>query len=117
MADDDAAGDADEEQRAAELLALLERLAGASCRGCRRAICGHETVVSIALGFQDAPRCLGCLASGLARERESLRDQAMEHIFHRPCFLQGWRFASERERTSPERPHCIFRDPAGTGTR
>lgn len=95
---------------ALQLLADLDSLAGRPCRGCRRDLCGHEVLFSVALGCKDAPRCLGCLATGLARAADDLRDQLTRHFSGRDCYRLAWQTACQREGFAvTDRPACLER--------
>lgn len=87
----------DDSPEATALLAALDRLWGGSCRDCERPYCGHEAVMSMTLGFKDAPRCLECLAAGLRRDPKDLREQVAQYVKRKDCYSQAWKRASERE--------------------
>lgn len=87
----------DETPEATALLATLDRLWGGRCRDCQQPYCGHEVVMSLTLGFKDAPRCLGCLARGLARVPEELREQVIQYVKRKDCYTQAWNRSTERE--------------------
>jgi tRNA 2-thiouridine synthesizing protein A len=90
------------------LLRDVDRLRDRPCAGCRRPLCGHEAVFAIALGFKDAPRCLACLAGGLGRDPDTLRDDAYRHVVGRDCFRAAWHEAGRREGRDAERPSCLW---------
>ena len=77
------------------VIAAVERGVGAACRGCGKAVCGHEVVMSFVLGFKDAPRCLPCLARGLARVPSDFGAEVLARIDHQECWRAGWRRADE----------------------
>lgn len=105
-----------QDQEEADYLALLndlERYTGQGCASCSRALCGHEILLSVALGARDAPRCLGCLAQVLERSPIELRDQMTEHFAHRSCYGRAWAVACERENQPVDyRPACLCADQA-----
>ncbi len=90
-------GGPDSPARIEALLRDLGRLEGVACPRCLAAICGHEAVMSVALGYKNAPRCAGCLAAELEREAGELTSQMFEYVDRRPCFRAGWTWASRRE--------------------
>jgi tRNA 2-thiouridine synthesizing protein A len=90
--------DADDDLVETKLLADLDRLSGARCISCDRAICGHEALCSVALGFRNSARCLPCLATGLNRPLTELRDQLLGYVQRRDCYRRAWQIAGERER-------------------
>jgi len=95
--------------RLAGLLADMERLAGIPCVECGKVPCGHEALFTVALGFKDSPRCAVCLARGLDRPLEELREQLAGHMQHRDCFRQAWEVACRREGFAPTmRPACLW---------
>ncbi len=92
-----------------ELLCNLKQLRENVCAGCNAAICGHEALMSITMGFKDAPRCWSCLASALGYEKDSLRDHIFSYIRHRSCHYEGWRWASREEGFESEKlPSCLW---------
>jgi tRNA 2-thiouridine synthesizing protein A len=91
------------------LLCDLKQLRENHCAGCGAAICGHEALMSLAMGFKDAPRCWSCLAGAMGYEREALRDHIFAYITHRSCHYEGWRWASGEEGFEPEKlPGCLW---------
>lgn len=97
--------------KTAELLADLAALRGRPCVRCARAVCGHEAVMSMALGFKNGARCLACLAAALGEEVAALRDHVMQHIRRRECFSHGWLAASEHEGFGTTvHPPCLWPD-------
>jgi tRNA 2-thiouridine synthesizing protein A len=95
------------------LLRDLERLRERLCAACRRGMCGHEILFSIAMGFKDVPRCLGCLSRALDQPRAELRDRLYHLLRRRDCYQQAWRVAGEREGSDPAGlPTCLW--PAGS---
>jgi tRNA 2-thiouridine synthesizing protein A len=92
-----------------ELLRDLKRLLENRCAGCGAAICGHEVLMSLTMGFKDAPQCWSCLAAALEYEKDALRDNIFAYITHRSCHYEGWRWASREEGFEPgELPHCLW---------
>src|SRR3972149_1204023 len=87
----------DESVRTETVLRFLEETQGAGCPSCARGVCGHEAVMSLAMGFKDAPRCLSCLAGALAQDRGELRDHVFAYIDHHECFRAGWDWAGRQE--------------------
>jgi tRNA 2-thiouridine synthesizing protein A len=79
------------------VIEAVEREAGGACTACRRALCGHDVVMSFVLGFKSSARCLGCLARGLGRGVAELHAHLLDHIHHRECWSAGWRRANELE--------------------
>ncbi|MBI3270584.1 MAG: sulfurtransferase TusA family protein [Planctomycetes bacterium] len=61
------------------------------------------------MGARDAPRCLACLASALAAERDAFRDELFAYVQHRECYRVAWAEAGRREGLGPEtRPGCLW---------
>jgi tRNA 2-thiouridine synthesizing protein A len=71
----------------------LIRIAGGRCQDCAVGYTAREAVWSIALGFKNAPRCLGCLGGRLGRERQELQTSLTEYVHRRECYLRAWREA------------------------
>ena len=88
--------------RTRALLEEIPQLAGRPCPGCRRAICGHEVVMSVVMGYKNLPHCARSLASALGRNLKELRDQLIEYIDRRECFRAGWTCAQGLEGFAPE---------------
>ena len=91
------------------LLCDLKQLRENHCAGCGVAICGHEALMSLTMGFKDAPRCWSCLAGAMGYGREALRDRIFAYITHRSCHYEGWKWASREEGfESGELPGCLW---------
>jgi tRNA 2-thiouridine synthesizing protein A len=86
-----------EDGRTAALLAALEAAGEPRCAGCGRATCGHELVMSTALGHKDAPRCARCLAASVGRDKGPFVAHVFEYIRRQDCYREGWRWASRQE--------------------
>lgn len=119
MADTTFSGDS---LRTDTVLEYLDRMQGARCVACGADMCGHEDVMCLAMGFKTSPRCLPCLASGLARDRHELRDHLYAYIDHHECFRAGWDWASRHEGFDPvSPPACLWAEgeevPQVTGDR
>jgi hypothetical protein len=95
---------------AESLVRDLQRLRAARCHGCQGSLCHHQTLMSIALGFREAPICLRCLAGVFECPVETIRDQAYNYIQRRECFQDAWRWAGDEEKsgTSPVPPCLVF---------
>ncbi len=108
-----------EEEQPEKLFALLEQWKAASCPDCHKVLCGHEVLLSTAMGFQDAPRCGICLANTLQREPEELRDYLSQYIWRRDCYRQAWQVACDDEQIPRgKRPSCLWpKDQGGTSQR
>lgn len=81
----------------ATLLRDLDLMEGRPCAGCGRALCGHQRVASVALGFKDAPRCLPCFAAALAQPEDVLRARLLDYVQGKDCFREAWGRADARE--------------------
>lgn len=79
------------------VIAELERLRSGRCIDCAAPLCAHTALMSLVLGFKNAPRCLACLAKGLDRDIEGMRKGVLEHIQNRDCFRAGWEWADRQE--------------------
>jgi len=91
------------------VLEYLEGTQGACCSTCGAGVCGHEAVICLAMGFKNSPRCLSCLATGLARERDELRDHLFAYVDHHECLRAGWDWASRHEGFDPvSLPGCLW---------
>ncbi len=87
---------------------------GRPCARCGLAVCGHEGLMSLVMGLQDAPRCLACLASGLDRKPDELRDGLLAYVQRRECLQAGWQEATRLEGFAEEiLPGCLW--PSGGG--
>jgi tRNA 2-thiouridine synthesizing protein A len=65
--------------------------------------------MSLAMGFQDCPQCLSCLARGLGRRPRELRDHLVAYIAHHECLQAGWEQAGAAEGApAPSRPPCLW---------
>ena len=99
----------EQSKRAAAIVAELAGLADPACARCRRSICSHELVISLALGLLKSPECASCLAAGLRQDRDAFLEQQLAFMKERECWSKGWRWASEREGEAEAiRPRCLF---------
>jgi tRNA 2-thiouridine synthesizing protein A len=91
------------------VLLYLEGAQGLRCATCAAALCGHAAVISLAMGFKDAPRCVGCLAAALGRDVGEFRDYLYAYIGRHECYRAGWEWASRREGFDPAAaPACLW---------
>lgn len=79
----------------------LQRIAGGSCLDCRVPYSAREAVWSIALGFKNAPRCLGCLCRRLDRTETDLQNSLTDYVQRRECYLRAWREAVLMDEQTP----------------
>ncbi len=101
--------DPEDQIKIAELLCDLKQLRENHCTGCGAAICGHEALMSLTMGFKDAPRCWSCLADALGYGKEALRDHIFAYITHRSCHYEGWQWANREEGFEPGKlPGCLW---------
>jgi hypothetical protein len=98
------------------VIADLVALRGAPCTECGRVLCGHEALISRAMGFLAAPRCLACLARGLGRPAGELRDEVHAYLMHQACLRQGWKWANHQEgQPASMLPACLWSGPGARG--
>ncbi len=90
----------------------LRRIAGGRCQDCATAFSAREAVWSIALGFKNAPRCLGCLCLRLGREEADLRTSLTEYVHRRECYLRAWREAETMDANIQQPP--VSREPTAS---
>jgi tRNA 2-thiouridine synthesizing protein A len=102
----------DEVERTVKLLADLRTMHGSVCKRCAAAICHHEALLSLTMGFKDAPRCCHCLAVEFERDPVQMRDGAWSFILHRTCHRAGWAWANREEGYQPGAlPGCLWPYP------
>jgi tRNA 2-thiouridine synthesizing protein A len=91
------------------LLRDLRNIRQNRCTNCGRAICGHEALMSLTMGFKNAPRCWHCLADALGHSKERLRDRLSSFIASRSCYNEGWLWANQEEGAGPAAlPGCLW---------
>jgi TusA-related sulfurtransferase len=96
------------------LLRDLRNIRESRCVSCQEAICGHEALMSLTMGFKNAPRCCRCLAEDLGHSREVLRDRLSSFIASRACYNEGWLWANQEEQVEPGMyPRCLWPDDLG----
>ena len=84
--------------RTAELLIRdLKRLTGAACPACGGPLNHRLILMSMAMGFKDAPRCLTCLSTALNGDLHQLRDQLYHYIQRQDCFREAWAEPGDRD--------------------
>jgi tRNA 2-thiouridine synthesizing protein A len=81
----------------AAILSALEARRPAPCPACGGAVCGHAYVLSVALGYRDAPHCIDCLARGGGRETAPFLRHVRDYLDRRDCYRTGWAWATARE--------------------
>ena len=102
----------DEMERTVKLLADLQGLRGRVCKRCESALCHHESLCSISMGFKIAPLCCACLAAELEREPVQMRDELWSFVLHRPCHRAAWAWANRDEGYDPaDLPGCLWPYP------
>jgi hypothetical protein len=79
------------------LFRTVDRLTGACCVRCARALCGHEAVVVVAMGIERAPRCLRCFADGIGAEQAAVLRQVRAQLSRRTCYVAAWERVAGRE--------------------
>jgi tRNA 2-thiouridine synthesizing protein A len=101
--------DAQDEITTEVLLRDLRSIRENCCTSCGGAICGHEALMSLTMGFKNAPRCWHCLADALGHSREALRDRLSSFITSRACYNEGWLWANQEEGVRPGAlPGCLW---------
>lgn len=89
----------------------LKTMRDGRCGSCGKAVCGHEALMSLTMGFKDDPRCWSCLAEAMGHEKEALRDHIFAYIRHRRCHHEGWLWADREEGCDPGAlPGCLWPD-------
>lgn len=81
---------------AAAVVARVEESWGAPCARCSTDLIGHDVVMSLMLGFRDAPCCAACLAAAHGAEPASFLTRAAEHVRRLDCYRAGWVHADRR---------------------
>ena len=108
----------DEIERTIKLLADLQGLRGRACKRCESALCHHEALFSLSMGFKNAPLCCSCLAAEFERDPVQMRDELWSFILHRPCHRAGWAWANREENYAPaDLPGCLWPYPRKSGER
>jgi tRNA 2-thiouridine synthesizing protein A len=103
----------DQQRRNVQALDDAQRITGTPCRACAVALCGHDAVFALVLGYKGAPRCLPCIAAHMHEPAADLRERAFDYVRHHECFLTAWHRAGEREGFGAvERPPCLWQGPA-----
>ncbi len=101
--------DAEDQIAIAALLRDLKKIRGKSCIDCGGTICGHEALMSLTMGFKDAPRCWPCLSAALEQNMEKLRDHLYTLIGRRSCYYEGWLWANHEEGFGSKAfPECLW---------
>lgn len=107
--------DSADDESLARLESHVVALQDAHCVKCGRTLCGHESLFNVAMGLTAQPRCVACLAQGLAMSSEGLRDHLWAHFRRRDCYGEVWQRVNEREGFSRRGlPACLWPDSDGT---
>lgn len=96
------------EIRAETVIAHVDALDGAACRGCATRIHALEAAVGVFLGSKDAARCLPCLARLLGRDADDLVRSAAAQIERLDCYRAGWNHARARMMAAGALPPARF---------
>jgi hypothetical protein len=100
---------ADEQKEGEELIRRLEDADGARCAGCGRGLCAHHVLVSIGLGFGNAPRCLACTSKAMEQSPEQVAQSLFAYFKRRTCYWTAWNWAGQREGVATETiPDCLL---------
>lgn len=109
-----------DELTAAAVVATVEESWGAPCAHCSVDLIGHDVVMSLMLGYRDAPRCAACLAAAHGEEPASFVSRAAEQVRRLACFRAGWALADRRldalERWPEEHIPLSARADSGEGS-
>lgn len=84
-------------KRVEVVLAALAAATGTQCHCCGRAVCAHDVLASLVLGFQSEPRCDSCLSKETGRDAAVLRDELTAFALSKECLTIGWRWAARRD--------------------
>ena len=85
-----------DELTAAAVVATVEERWGAPCARCSTDLIGHDVVMSLMLGFRDAPCCAACLAAAHGALPAPFLARAAEHVRRLACYRAGWVHADRR---------------------
>jgi tRNA 2-thiouridine synthesizing protein A len=108
--------DPQDQDKIEALVCDLRVMRESRCSTCGTAVCGHEALMSLTMGFKDDPKCWNCLADTMAHDREALRDHIFAYIKHRPCHHEGWLWADREEGFEPGAlPGCLWPPHATVG--
>ena len=101
--------EATDEKIIEQLQAKVDAARTGTCHVCAKILCGHEILFSIAMGLGDKLRCVTCLAEGMGRPTQELRDHLLCHFRQRNCYGEVWRRECEREGfASGALPGCLW---------
>ncbi|MEZ5974284.1 MAG: sulfurtransferase TusA family protein [Planctomycetota bacterium] len=81
--------------RAEDVIAWAEDQWGQPCR-CGQALIGQDAVLSLLLGYKNAPACIPCLAQAQGEAPGALVHRALAHIARLDCYKAGWRHSEQR---------------------
>ena len=98
---------------AESLIREMQGAAGSPCNGCHAPLGHGDMLGSIAMGFQDAPRCVRCLAAALGNEEQTMQAGLLAYFQHRECFRDAWAWAKNRTGVAPGGLVQTACDPGG----
>lgn len=78
---------------AEDVVAYVDECRGGECAICAQALLGHDAVLSLMLGFADAPLCAACIGGQLGREPTAFWEEAHRNVSRLPCYRAGWAYA------------------------
>lgn len=79
--------------RAEDVVAFVDAVADRACARCALALVGHDAVLSLLLGFREAPRCARCLAQAHGGEPDDFLRRAARNVRLLDCYRAGWAHA------------------------
>jgi len=99
-----------EDQVAIEsLICDLKTIREINCADCGTAMCGHEALMSVTMGFKMPRECWKCLSDVLEQDRVAVRNRLFTLITRRVCYNEGWLWANREEGFEPEAlPDCLW---------
>jgi len=103
-----------QEITAESLIRKLRERADDACATCSGGLPFADMLMSIAMGFQNKPLCLPCLAGELRQEIEPLRSQLLDYFSQRECYEGAWRWVGEQEDSHATIPTTRIAKPTGS---
>lgn len=81
-----------------------------TCQGCGQSVCERQSLMNLALGYEEHLYCVPCLAQEEALPLPVLLVQVKAYIASRECFRKPWQRVAAHQCPRLSSGHCPCQD-------